>query len=362
MFHNSKSGSADNEAAALAPEALEEILAAHTAYVGHLHGGKRAVLAMRDLSGAQLGHRVLSGADLTGADLHGAVLKFADLVGATLYCANLQQIDGRCCNCSHADLRGASLNGSNLARATLAYADFRPGRLMRQIEGRGSELVDRRGSAANVDFGDCILHGATFECAYLQGANFRGAIIHATKFKNARLDDTDFTGAVLSNVNIEEMHLSENMLRTCVLAPQTKDAAAMRQRLAAMLEAHQAWIASDGRAGGAAVVDGLDLRPLGGQIAKFKLTALSARRVNAIAVNFSGMELQGVDFEEADLRGAIFDRADLRGVKFRGARLMHARFRGADMRPLHLRSGERRDLDVFRAEVTDEQLAEARTR
>ena len=40
---------------------------------------------------------------------------------------------------------------------------------------------------------------------------------------------------------------------------------------------------------------------------------------------------------------------------------MHARFRNADMRSLHLKSGERRDLDVFRAEVTDEQLAEART-
>jgi len=59
---------------------------------------------------------------------------------------------------------------------------------------------------------------------------------------------------------------------------------------------------------------------------------------------------------------AVFDGADLRGAKFRGARLAQARFRNADMRSLSLKSGERMELDLFRAEVTDEQLAEAKRR
>jgi len=351
-----------SECTPLPAGALEHILAAHAAYLAHRQEGARAVLSNCDLSGAKLRQCVLREAELTGADLHGADLSAADFSGAQLYCADLQRIDGRLCNFTRADLRGAKLNGSNLTRATLDYADFRPGRLMRQMENGRPQYIDRSGSGANVDFGQCALHGATFECAFLHGASFRGAIIHATKFKDARLSDTDFTGAVLSEVRLEELHLPDAMLKTCIIAPPVQDSMVTRHKLVVMLKAHQRWIESDGREEQPAVLDGADLRPLGRALTQFKLTAVFARRITGIAMNFTGLELQGANFEDADLRGAVFDGADLRGAKFRGARLAQARFRNADMRSLSLKSGERMELDLFRAEVTDEQLAEAKRR
>lgn len=339
------------------PAELEEVLQSHAAHVAHLRGGKRASLTLCDLRGAALAHRVLSGAELSGVVLEGADLGYAEFVGATLYCADLRRVKAQYCDFTHADLRGSTLNGSNLSRARLDYADFRPGRL---VEHGQAEVIDRCGSAANVDFSDCSLRGASFEGAFLQGANFSRAIIHATRFKNARLADAIFEGAVLSQVRLEELNLPESVLRTCVLAPPVLESVATRRRLTAALDAHQRWIASDGRDGACAVLDDEDLRPLARMLGKYKLTAVSARRVIAVGMDFAGQELQGAVLEEADLRGANFEGADLRGVRFRGAQLHHAKLKRADLRSLYLRSGERLDVDFFRAAITDEQLAEAR--
>ena len=253
------------------------------------------------------------------------------------------------------------LTGSNLSRAKLDYADFRPGRLVRHDRRGSDEIIDRSGNAANVDFSDCSLCGSSFEGAFLQGANFSGAIIHASRFKNAHLDKANFEGAVLSQIRLEELHLSDSVLKTCVIAPAAIAAAVgIRRRLIPVLEEHQCWVTSNGRTGAPAVLDGEDLRPLGRELAKYQLTAISARHSLAVAVNFAGMQLQGANFENADLRGANFERTDLRGVKFRGAKLSHARFTGADVRSLLLKSGERLDFDIYRAEVTEEQLAGTR--
>ncbi len=357
-MHRKNKSSPPSKPRAPSPAELEMILQAHAAHVAHLRGGVRASLVVCDLTGVGLSHRVLSGADLTGTTLEGADLSYAEFVGATLYCTDLRRVKAQYCDFCHADLRGSSLNGSNLARAKLDYADFRPGRL---VERGLSEVIDRSGSAANVDFSDCSLVGASFEGAYLQGANFSRAIIHATRFKNASLANATFEGAVLSQVRLEELNLPQSVLKTCVLAPPVMESSATRHRLVTALAEHQHWIESDARAGFCAVLDGEDLRPLGRALAGYKLTAVSARRVIGVGVDFSGMELQGAVFEDADLRGANFEGADLRGVKFRGAQLHHARFKGADLRSLYLRSGERLDVDFFRAGVTDEQLAEART-
>jgi uncharacterized protein YjbI with pentapeptide repeats len=344
----------------LSPQTLERILVAHAAHVARVRGGKRAELPFASLARARLSHRVLADADLSGAVLNGADLTYADFVGAVLYCADLRQVDGRYCDFSHADVRGAVLTGSDLSHAKLDYADFRPGRLVRQDRRGSGEIIDRSGNAANVDFRNCSLCGSSFEGAFLQGANFSGAIIHATRFKNAHLDKANFEGAVLSQVRLEELHLPDSVLKTCVIAPAIAEAAALRRRLTAVLEQHHSWVTSNGRSGAPAVLDGEDLRPLGRDLFKYQLTAVSARRTLAVAVNFAGMQLQGANFEDADLRGANFERTDLRGVKFRGAKLSHARFTGADVRSLLLKSGERLDFDIYRAEVTEEQLAGTR--
>ena len=344
----------------MSPQTLEKILVAHAAHVARVRGGKRAELPFAGLARAQLSHRVLAGADLSGTILNGADLTYADFTGAVLYCADLRRVDGRYCDFSHADMRGVVLTGSDLSRAKLDYADLRPGRLIKHGSHGSDEIIDRKGNAANVDFSNCSLCGSSFEGAFLQGANFSGAIIHAARFKNAHLDKANFEGAVLSQIRLDELHLPDSVLKTCVVAPAIAEAAAVRRRLTTVLEQHQSWVTSNGRTGAPAVLDGEDLRPLGRDLAKYQLTAVSARHALAVAVNFAGMQLQGANFEDADLRGANFEQTDLRGVKFRGAKLSHARFTGADVRSLLLKSGERLDFDIYRAEVTEEQLAQTR--
>jgi uncharacterized protein YjbI with pentapeptide repeats len=99
------------------------------------------------------------------------------------------------------------------------------------------------------------------------------------------------------------------------------------------------WAASDGTVGEPAVLDDADLRPLHGAFRERTLPALTARRVRAIGLDFTGAQLQGSTFEGADLRGAVFEGADLRGVSFKDAKLSHARFSRADLTPLVTDSG-----------------------
>ena len=346
---------------ALSPAALAAILRDHATYMSHLQGGKRANLRFANLENAKLAHRELSDADLAEINLRGADLSYAEFVSADIQCSDMRHVHARCSNFSHADMRGTMLNGSNFNRARLDYADMRIGRLLKMGQGGAiKEVLERSGSAEYTDFSECSLFGASFEGAKLQGANFRGAIIHATRFKNALLKGANFEGALLSYVALDDLRLSEAVLKTCILAPPTGDPAAARIRLTRLLQEHQRWIESDSRAGSCAVLDGEDLRPLGHNLRSYKLTAISARHCIGVAVNFSGIELQGANFEGADLRGANFEGADLRGVRMRGAKLSHARFRNANVGSLILRSGERLAFDIFRAEIGEDQLSEVR--
>ena len=73
----------------MAFEKLDEILAAHTLYLAHKKGGRRADLSEANLSGANLSGANLREADLSEADLSEANLSEADLRGANLSGANL---------------------------------------------------------------------------------------------------------------------------------------------------------------------------------------------------------------------------------------------------------------------------------
>lgn len=344
----------------LSPQELASVLRDHATYTAHLEGGKKATLRFADLKGVNLSSRNLSCADLAGINLQGANLRYAEFVSADIQCADIRRVDGRCCNFSYADMRGTLLSGSNLNRATLEYTDLRPGHLLKMGPNGIQEILNRRASAEHTDFSGCSIFGASFEGANLKDACFREAVIHATRFKNAHLAGADFEGAVLSHLLMDELRLPESVLKTCVLAPPMGDIAGTRTRLSQVLQEHQRWIESDARAGHSAVLDDEDLRPLGQSLRGYKLTAVSARRCIAVAANFTGMELQGANFEEADLRGANFEGADLRGVRLRGAKLSHARFRNANIGSLVLRSGEHLDFDIFRAEIDEAQLSEAR--
>ena len=342
----------------IAPDGLRAILRAHELFLQHGGKGARAVLALKNLAGADLSNRLLSRSDLTGSVLSHANLKFVNLSGATLYCCEMRSVDARYGNFCTADMRGVTLSDSNLSHARLDGADFRSGRLMKSDASGREAVIDRNGSAVGVDFSFCSLNGATFEGADLRGADFTGAIIVGTKFKGARMQDVTLKRAILMDVDPAELPVPASALNGCVLPP-AAEAIAAKPQILFRLNAHQRWILSDGRIGSCAVIDGVDLRPLSDAIGKFKLTAISARGVIAPGIDFSCTELQGANFENADLRGASFEGSDLRGAKLRGALLHHAKFLGADMRPLRLKSGATMACDLANTDFTAEQRAQA---
>ena len=348
----------EHEKPVITRDELEEIVSAHELSIKNAPGGVRTKLVLHNLAGVDISHRNLAEANFSGSVFYSANLRFVNLARANLYCTDLRNVDGRYGDFSYADMRGATLSGSNLSHARLDHADFRPGRLARAGLWGIEEIIDRNGSAVGVDFSYCSLCGTSFENANLRGANLKGAVIHGTKFRGARLADVTFEDAVLTDINMSELQVPAAALQNCVLPP-SPEAVDKVPHLLAKLGGHQRWVDFNARVGTGAVLDGEDLRPLGSYIGKYKLTAISARRVIAAGVDFSGTELQGVDFEGADLRGASFESADLRGAIFRNARLGHAKFIGADLRTLELRSGDLQPCDFTGADLSPEQSAAA---
>lgn len=340
------------------PKELEATLRAHEQFLSRASTGKRASFASRNLAGADLSNRNLSEIDFTGAVLYGASLKFAVLERANLFCTDMRNVDARYANFGNADMRGATLTNSNLSFAKLDRADLRVGRLA-QVGADGVEkIVDRSSGGSGVDFSYCSLRGASLEKANLTGANFTGTNFTGATFKGARFQNATFDGAVLVDVDLKDLQVPSSVLKNCLLPP-TTEAITRVSVLLKTLEAHQLWIATHARSGASAVLDGEDLRPLPAAIGKFPLTAVSAKGVIAVGMDFSGTQLQGADFEGADLRGTSFEGADLRGASFRNANLAHTKFLAADLRALKLTTGSMRPCRFDGAKVGEEQLAEA---
>jgi uncharacterized protein YjbI with pentapeptide repeats len=207
------------------------------------------------------------------------------------------------------------------------------------------------GENSGVDFSNCSMKGVSFGNAKLDGANFTGALLHGASFKNANITNAVFKGAVLTGVNLDDLKLPPESLEGVVRDISPEALARVSEHKAA-LEGHERWVASAGKEGGPAALDGADLRALQTLLSGRKLTGLLARKAIAIEMDFSGSELQAAKFDGADLRGANFSKADLRGVSFKGAKLAHARLDGANLGPLKL--GD----NMLAAELTDAEVGE----
>ena len=317
-------------------------------------GGVRAMLRFVDSRGLMLPRRLLNDVDFTGADLSGGVFAGCHFERASLYCADLSHCDLRASNLKRADLRGACLIGASLNGAVLDEADMRAafvavpdGKGGLQMRWRPGPL-DRRDDGA--DFTNCAMRGVRLRNANLKGANFTGAILDGADLTGAKLTDATFHRAVMTGVSIAELALSPEQLDGAVMDPGPQALARMPQ-IAAMLREAAEWVESNGKRGKPGVLDGEDLRPLGGALKSRVLTGLSARKVQAVRVDFSGSELQGANFDAADLRGANFEGADLRGASFRGALLSHASLLRADLAPLVLQDGKLHSADFAGAEL-----------
>ena len=347
---------------AITQQELDRMLRAHELYVAQ-RGGLRAQLAHKNLDGLILANRNLEEADFSGASLVGASLYGSNLHRAILYCADLRNCDLRMTKLIRADLRGASFKGARLGNAELDNADLRSGMMMYMgatdvsLAGHSAD-PDSRGSENGVDFSNCSLKGASFGNAKLDGANFTGAMLQGATFRNANLTNVVFKNAVLTGVNLSELQVPREALEGCV-KDVSPEAMAKAGDLKARIEAHQKWIATQGREGALAVLDGEDLRPLQKFLSGHRLPGLSARRVIAIGLDLSDSQLQAAKCEGADFRGANFAKADLRGVSFKNAQLTHAIFDGADIRSLEMAGGTKLSPDLAGAQVTEVQLQNA---
>jgi len=343
---------------------LNAVLASHDKYVT-AQGGMRAQFNLRALDGLNLANRNLSDADFSGSSLVNATLYGSNLTRANLYCADLRGGNLRCTNLSRADLRGASFRGASLSNATLDNADMRAAVMMFVKPGSNNVSILDRNNAGNdantsvgVDFSYCSMKNVSLGNAKLNGANFSGAILHGANFKGAQLPNVNLSGAVLTGVSMKDLAVPAAALKGCItdVSPENIERANI---LKASIEAHQQWIASGGRCGKVAKLDGEDLRPLLQFFPERALTALSAHNVIAVGVNFSGCQLQAARFDGADLRDADFTGADLRGASFAGAKLAHARFDRADMTALPLANGAKLAPNLTAALATEDQFFNA---
>lgn len=99
---------------------LNEILAAHIAYLEGKPEGRKANFRGTDLRGAEL-----RGADLRFAEIRDADLRLADLRATDLRLADLRGTDLRGTNLLAADLRGTELMDTDLRGTNLRDADIR---------------------------------------------------------------------------------------------------------------------------------------------------------------------------------------------------------------------------------------------
>ncbi|GAA0547279.1 hypothetical protein GCM10008941_28970 [Rhizomicrobium palustre] len=282
--------------------------------------------------------RDLSEADLSCASLRGADLRGVNLAHASLFCADLRDCDLRNARLDHADLRGASFKGANLSHAILDQADLRPASLLYMgdtVKFQGNSHSESPFGA--VDFSQAMLRYTSFRNTKLDNANFTDASIEGAAFRGSRLRNACFRNAVMTGVHLDD--LSSRALEQA-LRPPSPDALERAKPVLTALWAHHEWFVSGGKKGRPAMIDGEDLRPLAKSLKGLCLAGLSARRVIAYGVDFSGCQLQAAHLDGADLRVANFDGADLSGTDFSGAKLSHASFKDAKIGDLTLCNGK----------------------
>ena len=319
------------------PVDLAVVFATHENYVFGRPGGARANLKFLRAPGIDLSYRRLEDIELSGAELEGANLSGANLTRASLSCSNIARADLTGTILVRADLRGARVEGANFEFADMNGADFRQSTIaMTDRDGRWTVPGAER--SPSVSFANCSLKRAKLNNANFKNAKFDGAILNQASFAGATLDNATFEGAVLIGVNMKELRVPADRLKTCITDP-PPELSAKLPRLRALLDQHEAFVRSDGREGSPANLEGEDIRLLAQHMKQRRLTGINLSRTIAVNADFTGCELQAAKFEGADLRGAIFVSADMRGASFANANLAHAEFVQANLLPLDLTSG-----------------------
>ncbi|PWG63255.1 DUF2169 family type VI secretion system accessory protein [Spiribacter halobius] len=242
-------GDADLRGADLQEATLAEASLPHAQLENaNLAGADLASAFLRD---AVLREAILTGADFGGADLRGAILERVSAADADFTGARME-------GCS---FRAAMLSGAWLSSAALDGADFQgsdctdlqlDGTSLRRARFPDADITTLRGSAG-ADFSDadfrgshgreavfegCVLDGADFSCADLEGANFihcsavdadftaadmpfarftlarcRGARFDSANLFEGSLEGADLTGAYINGANFYGVELLDATLK-----------------------------------------------------------------------------------------------------------------------------------------------------
>jgi uncharacterized protein YjbI with pentapeptide repeats len=269
---------------------------------------KRASLAGRNLSGADLSKLDLRGANLLGTyleacnlsnanlantNLSGAVLARANLKGAILKGANLLKS-----NLGKADLRKADLSETDLKEAILFEADLREANLTRAKLDKANVM---RATLVGANFSEVSFPGALFLELNLDGARFTGANLEKAMFLTCSMNKIDFSGA----------RMKAALFLTC-----SSSTAVFKN---ANLENLRA-------------VQGCSFP--GADLSGSNLTEASMRGTDLKGANLGGCNLPAADFSEANLSKANLSgvvakqlrmiRTDLTGAKLAGSNFMDA--------------------------------------
>jgi uncharacterized protein YjbI with pentapeptide repeats len=381
------------------------LVRAHERFVKRQPGGRRLVLRFGVMDGVDLSGRDLADADLTGCTLTNCKFDRSRFSRACLFGADLQASSFIGASFVQADLRGARFKGANLSHANLTQADLRAGRIAisdedtkfavirhkvsaGQLDGANvsGAVLDRSRlddvSAAAADFSECSMRGAKLVGANLKNASLRGAVIDNVDVSGANFEAADFTNAVVTRVDLAKARILGSIMDGCLCDPSAA-ANARSAILLTKLATHREWVTSGGKAGEPAVLDGEDLRPLGGLAGAF-LTAVSARNACLAGMDLGRISLQGALLDGADLRGVNLREADLRGANLSGANLgqadlrrsllsslpfkidrekptalAHAKLRYADLREADLVGTDLSEVDLHRAKRSAEVPAPA---
>jgi uncharacterized protein YjbI with pentapeptide repeats len=279
----------------------------------HQFDGKEFVREYLD--GLKIVDRVVRSAKFTAASLRGAVFdrsKFMDcsFAGAHLDRASLVR----------AVFENCDFTGTSLVAVDAREAVFRATRVMSYGEQRTVSLTEPVTSFDGATIEQSIFTGARLNHASLvnvnaTNVNFREASLQGAKFDGCTLAGSDFSGAKLQGADFSQAEDARAVLPEWAQNIVTMIRPIAKDEVAAALDLHTRWLASNGTIGKRLVLRGVDLARMnldgqdlsGCELRNSRLDSCSMCEVRMIAADLRGTTFVNADLSRADLREALVD-------------------------------------------------------
>ncbi|WP_341705439.1 pentapeptide repeat-containing protein [Ferrovibrio sp.] len=290
-----------------APADLSDLLASHGRYLQSMGGavrmGRQLKLEHVDFGAINWQRKLLDHVALAHCRL-----SCSDLRHSSFQEASLPACDFSAADLSGADFSGADLRGADLSRAVLTKTRFIATGLGPYRDG------DDEGGGRTTRMTGAVIKGTSFARAVLDGVQFDRADLDGADFAFARLENVEFGTADLRRVDFGLADLGPGMAEAVTAAGGRPPKRLSADEVDAVLASHADWIASNGRKGSRAGLQGACL--IDASLAHADLSG-----ADLSGANLAGADLGGARLICTDLRGANLSRAKLGGADFRGAML-----------------------------------------